>query len=114
MAKAWEKKSETLRYRTAAAKERCVQAMAMLKDELFDGFQPRLKGQNCNKSHSAQKRLVRRIVEKRMAQAIHHAMGHERSRMLTDQTSKHCCACLEAFRDYCTGKNNNNFKFIIL
>lgn len=108
VAMAWKQKNGTLRYRTAAAKELCGQAIVELKQELFDGILLRLKEPNSNKSVAVQKRLLRRIVEKRMAQTIHHAMRHERGYISAKQISKYSNRCMEIFRDNCNC--NINFK----
>lgn len=101
VAMAWKRKGETLRYRTAVVKELCGQSMAELKNELFDGILLCLKGRNSKKSLTVQKRLVRRIVEKRMAQAIHRAMEHERGYVTASQISRYSNRCMEIFRDNC-------------
>lgn len=101
VAVAWKRKGKTLRYRTAVAKELCEQTMYDLKQELFDGILLSLKGHNSKKSLTVQKRLVRRIVEKRMAQAIHRAMEHERGYLAASQINRYSNRCMEIFRDSC-------------
>lgn len=82
--------------------------MTELKEELFDGILLCLKGINDKKSYPAQKRLVRRIVEKRMAQAVHHAMGHERGYVSTRQVVKYSSWCMREFHGHCTCSVDNN------
>ncbi len=101
VAKAWQRKSETLCYRTATVKELCGKAMAELNQELFDGILIHLNARNCKKSLPCQKRLVRKIVEKRMSQAVHHVMGHEYDYISKIQAKKYSSICMEAFRNHC-------------
>ncbi len=102
VAKAWQRKNETLCYRTAAAKELCGKAMAELNQELFDGIQLHLNARNRKKSLSCKKRLVRKIIEKRMSQAVHQVMGHEYGYISKIQAKKYSSICMEAFRNHCT------------
>ena len=95
--KAWQRKSETLGYRTAATKELCGKAMVELNQELFDGIQLHLNARNCKKSLSYQKRLVRKIIEKRMSQAVHQVMGHEYDYISKIQAKKYFSICMDAF-----------------
>lgn len=112
VARAWAKKGETLFYRTAAAKELCGQAIAELRQELFDGILLQLKEPNNKKSFAVQKRLLRRIVEKRMAQTVHHAMEHERGFVTAKQISKYSNKCMEIFHDNCNCNINLNIKHL--
>lgn len=112
VAVAWKRKGKTLRYRTAVAKELCGQTMTELKQELFDGILLSLKGRNSKKSLTVQKRLMRRIVEKRMAQAIHRAMEHERGYATASQINRYSNRCMEIFRDNCNCNINLNIKHI--
>lgn len=101
VAKAWQRKSETLCYRTATVKELCGKAMAELNRDLFDGIQLHLNARNRKKSLSYQKRLVRKIIEKRMSQAVHQVMGHEYDYISKIQAKKYSSIYIEAFRNHC-------------
>ena len=71
VAKNWDGLSRGLRYQKAAAREACAVTTLNLIDELFDGILLDLNERNRNKSHNAQQRILRRIVEKRQAQSTH-------------------------------------------
>ena len=71
VAESWDSLSRGLRYQKAAAQEACTLTTLNLIDELFDGIFLNLHERNRNKSHNAQQRILRRIVEKRQAQSAH-------------------------------------------
>jgi hypothetical protein len=71
VAESWDSLSRGLRYQKAAAREASTITTLNLIDELFDGFFLDLNERNRNKSHNAQQRTLRRIVEKRQAQSTH-------------------------------------------
>lgn len=71
VAKNWDSLSRGLRYQKAAAREACTVITLNLIGELFDGTLLDLNERNRNKSHNAQQRILRRIVEKRQAQSTH-------------------------------------------
>ncbi len=71
VAKKWDSLSRCLRYQKAAAQQACTLTTLNLIDELFDGIFLDLNERNHNKSHNAQQRILRRIVEKRQAQSTH-------------------------------------------
>ena len=68
VAKNWDKIAHGSRYQKAAAKESCRRATKQMEEELFDGILLNLRCKNKVKSYNAQKRILRRIVEKRQAQ----------------------------------------------
>lgn len=80
VAKSWELVGKVFKYRKAAAKESCGRLTQILEEELFDGIILNLKGRNGMKSYACQKRILRRIVEKRQAQSVHRRVGRTRSR----------------------------------
>lgn len=63
------------KYRNHVALETCQRTTDTLKSELFDGFSIVLNSRNCTKSEKIQKRIMRRIIEKRQAQATHQKLG---------------------------------------
>lgn len=71
VAQNWDRLSRGSRYQKAAAREACSFTTLNLIDELFDGIILNLNERNRNKSHNAQQRIMRRIVEKRQAQSTH-------------------------------------------
>ncbi len=78
----WDKIAYGDRYRRAAAKELCRRTTFLLEEELFDGILLNLKGcKASSKSYNRQKRILRRIVEKRQAQQAHRKVGHSTDRL---------------------------------
>jgi 3-deoxy-D-arabino-heptulosonate 7-phosphate (DAHP) synthase len=65
----------TEKYRNYVALETCRRTTESLKSELFDGVSIVLNERNSGKSDKIQKRIMRRIIEKRQAQAAHHKLG---------------------------------------
>lgn len=73
--KKWERMEETPRYRKAVAKDVCQTTTKKIVVELLDGILLNLNIRSQSKSASVQNRLLRRIVEKRQAQACHQKNG---------------------------------------
>lgn len=73
--KAWLFIQSSDKYRSHVAIETCRRTTETLKSELFDGMNVVLNERNSFKSAKKQKRLMRRIIEKRQAQATHHKIG---------------------------------------
>ena len=79
VAKSWALVAQSVKYRKAAAKESCDRLTQILEDELFDGILLNLSGRNSMKSYTCQKRILRRIVEKRQAQKAYRRIGRTES-----------------------------------
>lgn len=73
--KSWEKVESTPRYRSASAKETCDTITKKIEIEVLDGILLNLSIKIQTKSPSVQNRILRRIVEKRQAQANHKKFG---------------------------------------
>ena len=67
----WQKIEFTGKYRKAVARGAGWDTTDRIADEVLDGIFLKLKARDGEKSTSEQKRLLRRIVEKRQAQAIY-------------------------------------------
>ena len=96
--KSWEKVEHTPRYRSASAKEMCDTVTRKIEIEVLDGVLLNLSIKSQTKSASVQNRILRRIVEKRQAQANHKKHGRTK-----DLSSIHVCItstshCMEAIR----------------
>ncbi len=96
--KSWEKVEHTPRYRSASAKEMCDTITKKIEIEVLDGVLLNLSIKSQAKSPSVQNRILRRIVEKRQAQANHKKFGRSE-----DLTSIHISItgtshCMEAIR----------------
>ena len=101
VAKSWELVARGVNYRKAAAKESCGRLTQILEEELFDGIFLNLKGRNGMKSYACQKRILRRIVEKRQAQSAHRLAGRSGD-MFTRQLQRYCASqsldCLKRYQ----------------
>lgn len=71
IAKSW----ALLAHHKTVVRETCDRLSQILEDEIFDGILQNLNGRNGLKSYSCQKRILRRIVEKRQAQSAHRLVG---------------------------------------
>ena len=96
--KSWEKVEHTPRYRSASAKYVCDTITRKIEIEVLDGILLNLSIKSQSKSPSVQNRILRRIVEKRQAQANHKKFGRTE-----DLTSIHISItgtsrCMEAIR----------------
>ena len=100
VAKSWALLAKGVKYRKAAAKESCDRLTLLLEEELFDGMFLNLSGRNGMKSYSCQKRILRRIVEKRQAQSAHRLAGRSGNRF-TKQLQHYCASqsldCLKRY-----------------
>ena len=80
-AKAWDKIAHGVRYREVAAKEFGRRTTLQIKEELFDGILLNLRNEKESAmSYSKQKRVLRRIIEKRQAQQTHRKVGRSGDR----------------------------------
>lgn len=71
----WEEISQSKRYKDAKMKDSCQRITQTIKEEMFDGTLLNLEERSRNKSYSTQKRILRRIVDKRQAQSVFHTTG---------------------------------------
>ena len=94
--KAWARLANGTKYQTAAVKDVCELTTLQMEEELFDGIL--FQDKNNVKSYSAQKRILRRIVEKRQAQRTHGKISRTE-----DCFSRHISR-------YCVSKIMNNLK----
>lgn len=69
--KNWEKVEHTPRYRSASAKELCDTITKKIEIGVLDGILLNLNIKSQTKPSNVQNRILRRIVEKRLAQATH-------------------------------------------
>ena len=80
VAKSWALLAKGVKFRKVATKESCDRLTLLLEEELFDGILLNLSGRNGMKSYACQKRILRRIVEKRQAQKAHSRIGRTGNR----------------------------------
>lgn len=91
VAKSWDVLGHSTKYRKAAAKESCARTTRSLEYDVFDGLLLNLSGRNSVKSFSFQKRIIRRIVEKRQAQSVHRRVGRTTDRFAS-HILRHCAS----------------------
>lgn len=96
--KSWEKVEHTQRYRTASANEVCDTITKKIEVEVLDGILLSLSIKSQGKSMSVQNRILRRIVEKRQAQANHKKHGRTEDLTSIHITITNTSRCMEAIR----------------
>lgn len=89
--KAWDKVSRSKRYQKAVARDLCQDVTAGVIEECLDGVCLNLSEENSLRSDAAQKRILRRIVEKRQAQATHRRVGRT-ANLFSAHLEKTCCS----------------------
>lgn len=87
----WDLMAKNRRYSKAVAKDLCREVTAWAVEECLDGICLNLSDGNCMRSDAVQKRILRRIVEKRQAQANHRRVGRTQS-LLASYLEKSCCS----------------------
>lgn len=98
MTDGWRHAEKGERYQKYAIKESCFRITDTLKEEVMDGIFLNLNDRNANKPYSVQKRTLRRIVEKRQAQAVHHTLGHTQDAYAMRMERKAISRCMESIR----------------
>ena len=96
--KSWEKVESTPRYRSASAKEVCDTITKKIEIEMLDGILLNLSIKSRTKSASVQNRILRRIVEKRHAQANHKKYGRTEDLTSVHVSITSTSRCMEAIR----------------
>jgi hypothetical protein len=104
--KRWMSLENTSKYRTTIAKDIGNKITKTLKSELLDGLFITLKDRNRSKSGSQQTRIVRRIVEKRQAQAAHHKIGRTNDLYASNVSRRNASICMLAIRNQMFAKSD--------
>ena len=104
--KRWMFLENTSKYRTTIAKDIGNKITKTLKSELLDGLFITLKDRNRSKSGSQQTRIVRRIVEKRQAQAAHHKIGRTNNLYASNVSRRNASICMLAIRNQMFAKSD--------
>ena len=97
----WKLLESTARYHRFAAKERGIKVALKIENELLDGIFFKLSDRNQGKSCNVQKRIFRRIVEKRQAQANHRRFGRSddlQAAYYTSLSTRNCLARVDKRR----------------
>lgn len=93
----WLRVESTERYRNNVALVTCCKITESLKLELFDGVSIVLNERNSNKSDKIKKRIMRRIVEKRQAQATHKKLGRTEDLFVPNIERSNVSRCMYEF-----------------
>ncbi|MCQ2349084.1 MAG: hypothetical protein MJZ98_01225 [Paludibacteraceae bacterium] len=94
--KKWEFMEQLPKYKYAAAKENFYATTNEIKEEVLDGIFFSLSDSYMSKSAKVQQRIVRRIVEKRVAQANHHSYGRSHDLFCAYQEQRNTSRCMES------------------
>lgn len=94
----WERMSKTRKYRQASNKQMCTSVSLKIENEVMDGILLNLNERNNSKSHNVQMRLLRRIVEKRQAQANHRKNGRSENLWSAHLTITCTSTCMNQIR----------------
>lgn len=86
---AWTRVSHSGRYKKAVAVDLCQDVTIGVIEECLDGITLSLSDSNSVMSETAQKRILRRIVEKRQAQAAHRKIGRSQG-LFASHVQKRC------------------------
>lgn len=98
IAKRWEVLAHSEKYKKAAVEEGCSRTTLQMVEELFDGIFLNLQAKNMVKSFNVQKRILRRIVEKRQGQLSHCKIGRSENRFTSH------------ILHYCTSRSMNDIR----
>ena len=99
-AKKWAIVGNSMRYKCAAVREASLNSLNDIKEETFDGILIALSSHNSGKSLNVQKRILRRIVEKRQAQIVHRYMRHTDDLTASHLASVYISKCMEMLHQY--------------
>ena len=100
VAEAWARTEKCMSYKRAAVRETYKHTTDGIKDELFDGILISLSPRNSHKGIGAQMRVLRRIAEKRQAQAAYRYIGRSAD-LLTERITSACGKnCIRELRRY--------------
>lgn len=100
VARSWAIVGNSMRYKRAAVKEASWNSLDDIKVEVFDGILITLSPHNSGKSLNVQKRLLRRIVEKRQAQIAHRYIGHTEELTASHIASAYSSKCMMMLHQY--------------
>lgn len=100
VAKNWELIATTAKYKFASTKQACRDITSLIIDECFDGILLDLNERSSSKSYNVQKRILRRIVEKRQAQSIHRTLGRTHDRFSNHMEHYSISRSVKAINNY--------------
>lgn len=91
LAKSWAFIGAGNKYQKAAVKESCSRITSEIKENFINGIHLDLREKNSVKSDIVQKRILRRVVEKRQAQASRRITGHTQD-LFASHLVRECCS----------------------
>lgn len=94
----WLEMEKTGKYRRAMRRETYRTTTIRIETEVMDGVLLNLNDRNSDKPMNVQLRLLRRIVEKRQAQAYHNKNGRTNNRMTTIINISHISRNMERLK----------------
>ena len=100
LAERWNFVSNVIAYKKASVKEFSRRTTLLIEEELFDGILLDLKCCNEDTSYSVKKRLLRRIIEKKQAQAVHCQLGRTDNRFSSFMKRQSFRRCFQEICDY--------------
>lgn len=104
VAQAWAKIGEGKKYRKAAARKASRAITAEICAELFDGILLQLSPRYADRSKTVQKRVLRRIVEKRQAQAMHREIGRSDNLFTSYIAGRASSRCMRTLKQVSLGQ----------
>lgn len=100
LAECWTIVGNSMKYRRAAVREASRNSLDDIKGDVFDGILIALSPHNSGKSMSVQKRVLRRIVEKRQAQIAHRYIGRTDDLLASRIVSVCSSRCMRRLHQY--------------
>lgn len=98
--RAWGCMAKRKKYVNAVTRDFCCSVTSELIEECLDGVCLNLSMSNRMKSDRVQKRILRRIVEKRQAQAFHNRVKGAHG-LYASHIEKNCCSnCMERIQQH--------------
>lgn len=100
IAKRWTIVGNSMQYKLAAVRKASLNSLNNIKNEVFEGFLITLSPRYKEKSINVQKRVLRRIVEKRQAQITHKYIGHTDDLVGSHIVSAYSSKCMRKLHEY--------------
>lgn len=91
VAKSWALIGAGNKYQKAAVRESCSLITSEIKENFINGSYLDLREKNSVKSDNVQKRILRKVVEKRQAQALHRITRHTQD-LFASHCVRECCS----------------------
>lgn len=91
----WQVMEKTGKYRKANSKDACRRTFYKITDEVMDGILLNLNGRHNESSSPVRMRILRRIVEKRQAQATYRKNGRTTNLRYASEVAINTRKCME-------------------